>query len=182
VAKQDVHYTTYLTQTLRALSHDGALLVACDSSGQANPMTIGWGTFGWIWGKPVVTVLVRPSRYSYELLEQVKDFTVNIPPRSLAETVAYCGSVSGRHYDKFTERGLTAGRSRHVKAPIVEECVLHFECRVVNVTDLEDNSLAPVILESNYAHGDLHRVFYGEILATYADADARATLVQENIR
>jgi len=180
--KQDVHYSTYLRETLEVLSHDGALLVSVTKSGHANVMTIGWGTFGWVWEKPILAVFVRPSRYTYHLLEESGDFTLNIPPRTLAETVAYCGSVSGRNFDKFAERKLTARASRRVRAPIIEECVVHYECRVVEKNDVLLATLVPEIAQSAYRNGDFHRVYYGEILATYADPDALVRLANIAVR
>ena len=176
-AKEDIHYTTYLRETLEVLPLDGALLVSVDKAGRANVMTIGWGTFGWVWGKPVLTVLVRPSRYTYELLEESGEFTVNVPPRSMAETVAYCGSVSGRNFDKFEERKLTATRGKRVRAPIIEECAVHYECRVIHKNDVVPTTLAPEITQSAYRNDDYHRIYYGEILAAYAKPDALVDLL-----
>ena len=177
MAKQDIHYTTYLRETLEVLSLDGALLVSANKAGHANVMTIGWGMFGWVWGKPVLAVLVRPSRYTYELLEDGGDFTVNVPPRTMAETVAYCGSVSGRNFDKFEERKLTAKASRHVRAPIIEECAVHYECRVIHKNNVDPATLVPEVAQSAYRSGDYHRLYYGEILAGYANPDALVDLL-----
>ena len=174
--KEDVHFTKYLAQTINVLSHEGALLVSADKSGRANVMTIGWGTFGWIWSKPILVVLVRPSRYTFEYMEQHGEFTVNIPSPALAETVAYCGRVSGRNFDKFAERGLTAARGRRVSVPVIKECAVHYECREVHKNDVLPDLLAPEIDENAYGNGDYHRIYYGEILATYADPDAAAQL------
>jgi len=83
-------------------------------------MAIGWGTIGIIWRRPIFTVLVRPSRYTYKLIEQTNDFTVNI-----------VGTVSGRDHNKFKEKHITAIPSHKIRAPIIKECLLHFECRVI---------------------------------------------------
>jgi flavin reductase (DIM6/NTAB) family NADH-FMN oxidoreductase RutF len=182
MAKQDIHYTTYMQQTLEVLSHGGALLVSADKAGHANIMTIGWGTVGWIWGKPIFCVLVRPSRFTYELLEQNGEFTVNVPSRDLAEAVAYCGTVSGRNYDKFAEKNLTARASRHVHPPIIAECVVHYECRVVQKNAVIPQTLSSEIAQSAYRNGDHHTMYYGEILAAYGDTDALARLTQVSLR
>lgn len=182
MTKQEIHYTTYLAETLEVLSHDGALLVTVNATGQANVMAIGWGTFGWIWGKPILAVLVRPSRFTYTYMEDTGDFTVNVPTKDLAETVAYCGTVSGRNYDKLAERKLTAKASRRVRAPIIDECVIHYECRTVHRNDVRADMLVPDIIQGAYRNGDFHRVYYGEILASYADADAPARLGRTSVR
>jgi flavin reductase (DIM6/NTAB) family NADH-FMN oxidoreductase RutF len=174
--KTDVHFASYLSETVDVLSHDGALLVTADKSGQANIMTIGWGTFGWIWSKPMFLVMVRPSRYSYELLEEHGEFTVNVPGKSLAEAVAYCGVVSGRNFDKFAEKGLTASRGKRVTVPVIRECVVHYECSVVHKNDILPAELMPAIDKAAYSDQSYHRVYYGEILAAYADVDAPSKL------
>ena len=139
-------------------------------------MTIGWGTFGWIWSKPILMVLVRTARHTFEFMEQHGEFTVNVPGPALAETVAYCGRVSGRNYDKFAERGLTATRGKRVSVPVIKECVVHYECREVHKNDVLPEFLAPEINQNAYGDRDYHRIYYGEILATYADPDAAAKL------
>src|SRR5208337_2213667 len=92
--KVQVKFTDYFAQTIQRMREDGLLLVSTGTDGKANVMTIGWGTIGCIWSRPVFIVLVRPSRYTYSRLEQVSDFTVNVPPRELSAVVSYCGSVS----------------------------------------------------------------------------------------
>ena len=176
MSKADVHFSTYLRETLDVLSHDGALLVTADKTGQANIMTIGWGTFGWIWSKPMFLVMVRPSRHTYGLLEEHGEFTVNIPGRDLAEAVAFCGSASGRNFDKIAEKGLTASRGKRVKVPTVKECLVHYECAVVHHNDVLPQELVPAIDKVAYTDKSYHRVYYGEVLATYADSDAAAKL------
>jgi flavin reductase (DIM6/NTAB) family NADH-FMN oxidoreductase RutF len=180
--KEDLQYPRYVSETLEVLSLDGALLVSVDGSGRANVMTIGWGMFGWVWGKPILAALVRPSRYTYELLEETGEFTVNVPPRTMAETVAYCGTVSGRDFDKFEQGKLTAKRGKRVRAPIIEECAVHFECRVIHKNDVLPATLAPEIAQSAYRSGDYHRIYYGEILAAYAKPGALADLLSSKNR
>ncbi|HPU85244.1 MAG TPA: flavin reductase family protein [Candidatus Latescibacteria bacterium] len=176
MAKQDIQFTAYLSQSLEVLSRGGALLVSTGKNGRPNVMTIGWGTVGWIWGKPIFCVLVRPSRYTHECLEATPEFTVNIPPRSLAGAVAYCGKVSGRDEDKFAAQNLTATPGRRVAPPVVEECVIHYECRVVEKNSVIQQTLSAEIDRSAYRSGDYHTLYFGEIVAVYADADALTKL------
>lgn len=173
MAKVEVHYPEFFQETMNVMTNEGLLLASLDAVGKPNTMTIGWGTMGLIWGKPMFIVLVRPSRYTYGCLEATDDFTVNVPPKELAETVAFCGSVSGRDHDKFAERGLTAVPGKRVKSPIIEECVIHYECKVVHRNDVIPANLAPDIRAGAYPAGDFHRLYFGEILAVYADEDAR---------
>ncbi|MGA2269690.1 MAG: flavin reductase family protein [Bryobacteraceae bacterium] len=175
--KNAVRYTDYFAQTIRRMREDGLLLVTAGADGKPNVMTVGWGTIGSIWSRPVFLVLIRPSRYSYTRLEEsAGDFTVNVAPRELAEAVAHCGAVSGRDHDKFVEKHLTPVRSRQVHAPIIRECVIHYECRTLHRNDLAPDTLAQAVQDEFYAQGDYHRVYFGEIVAVYADEEAAKRL------
>ena len=101
MAKVRARYTDYFAQTIQRMREDGLLLVTQGTDGKPNVMTIGWGTMGVIWSRPIFIVLVRPSRYTYSRLEEISDFTVNVPPRELAAAASHCGTVSGRDHDKW---------------------------------------------------------------------------------
>lgn len=174
--KLTIRYTDFFAETMRRMREDGLLLVTVGEDGKPNVMTIGWGTIGSIWGRPIFVVLVRPSRYSYSRLEQVREFTVNVPPRELATAVSHCGTVSGRHHDKFQEVKLTPVPSKLVRAPAVQECVVHYECRTVHYNDVAPDTLVQAVRDDAYPEGDFHRVYFGEIVAAYADEDAAPRL------
>ena len=176
MSKVQVKFTDYFAQTIQRMREDGLLLVSTGTDGKPNVMTIGWGTIGCIWSRPVFIVLVRPSRYTFSRLEQVNDFTVNVPPPELAEAANHCGTVSGSHHDKFQEAQLTTVPSREVRSPIIKECVVHYECRTLHRNDLVPEALAQSVREEFYPSGDFHRVFFGEIVAAYADEDAATHL------
>jgi flavin reductase (DIM6/NTAB) family NADH-FMN oxidoreductase RutF len=176
MAKVRVRYTDLFAQTIQRMREDGLLLVTLGGDGKANVMTIGWGTMGSIWSRPVFIVLVRPSRYTYSRLEQVGEFTVNVPPPELAAAASHCGTVSGRDHDKFQEMRLTPIPSRQVRPPIIKECVAHYECRMLHRNDLVPEALAEAVREEFYASDDFHRVYFGEIVAAYADEDAAQRL------
>jgi flavin reductase (DIM6/NTAB) family NADH-FMN oxidoreductase RutF len=176
MAKVSVRYTDYFSQTVQRMREDGLLLVTLGENGKANVMTIGWGTMGSIWSRPVFVVLVRPSRHTYTRLEHIGDFTVNVPPRELAAAVSHCGTVSGRDHDKFHETQLTPIPSREVRPPIIQECLIHYECRTLHRNDVVPHALAQAVREEAYASGDFHRIYFGEIVAAYADEDAAQRL------
>ena len=177
MAKVEVSYTEYLNETIKMLGRGGLLLASADAEGKPNAMTIGWGTVGIIWSRPVFVVLVRPATYTYGLIEITNDFTVNVPTAELKADVLYFGTVSGRDQDKFKVRGLTATPGRKVKSPIVEECAIHYECKVVHKNDVLRDALAEEIRDGIYRRIEFpHRIYFGEILAVYADADAKGRL------
>lgn len=174
--KKDVQYLTYASEILAALQKPGLLLVTQGKRGQPNIMTIGWASLGVLWSRPCFVTLVRPVRYSYRLLEENREFTINVLPRKLAKVAQFCGSVSGRDHDKFAEQGLTAVPSRMIKVPIIGECVIHYECKVVHYNDTRRITMPADLAHMAYPSGDKHRLYYGEIVAAYADRDAKAKL------
>ncbi len=165
--KQDMDYREAFLPTMEALLRDGALLVSVDHGGRSAGMTFSWATVGTIWGRPIFTVLVRPSRGSFALLEASGDFTVNVLPKEMGPVLDYWGKYSSRDVDKWAHTGLRPTPARRVASPIVEQGILHYECRIVHRHDLVPGNLAPQILTAYYASGDYHRAYYGEILACY---------------
>jgi flavin reductase (DIM6/NTAB) family NADH-FMN oxidoreductase RutF len=163
--KKIVDYTECVIGTVKAFGESRVLLVSTGKDRKPNAMAIGWGTIGVIWSRSVFIVLVRPSRYTFDLIQETGDFTVNVAPASLKETVIYCGTVSGRTHDKFKEKNLTALPSKHVTSPIIKECMLHFECRVIHRNDLIPSEISPEIITEAYPKNDFHRVFFGHILS-----------------
>jgi len=174
--KTQVGPAEFLPETMQALAHPGLLLVSVDGRRRPNVMTIGWGSVGIYWGNPVFVVPVRTSRYTYGCITKTGDFTVNLLPRKLSDLAAFCGTVSGRDHDKFGEASLTAAPSLRVKSPIIEECVLHYECKVVHANDLVPKAMPRDMVQASYPRGDHHRFFFGEILAVRADENLRRRL------
>lgn len=163
---KDIAITAFYDEMLRQLPN-GALLAVAEN-GRTNLMTIGWGSLGVIWRKPIFTVMVRCSRYTYELLEKSREFTVNVPlAADLKKELALCGTKSGRNMDKFQESGLTPATAKIVTAPIVKECELHYECRVVYQQAMEPALLNGEIKSAFYPQGNYHVIYYGEVLAAY---------------
>jgi len=168
--KIEVDWDSYLNETTDRLS-EGLLLASLDSEGKPNAMAIGWGSVGIVWSRPMFVVLVRHSRYTFECIEAIGDFTVNVPAPDMVEAVELCGTVSGRDHDKFAECGLTAGQSQSIISPYIDECELVYECQVVQHTDVVPENFAPEIIDDFYAGGDFHRIYFGQILRTLAEED-----------
>jgi len=169
----EVGYMDYLKETFTTMDRSGLLLVSTSQQGKSNVMTIGWGTIGIIWAKPIFIVLVRPSRFTYGLIEETGDFTVNVPPMEMSEKVSFCGTVSGREHDKFIEQKITAIPAKEVRSPLIEECLIHYECKVVHKNDVLPPELAADIPPAFYPQGDYHRVFYGEIVRVCVTRDIK---------
>ncbi|MBL7138062.1 MAG: flavin reductase family protein, partial [Bacteroidales bacterium] len=91
-------------ETMEKMRSDGILLVA---GYPPNPMTIGWGTLGTVWSRPVFQVLVRPTRYTFGLMEDSQAFTVNILSNDYQKEILLCGTRSGQDLDKAASCGFT---------------------------------------------------------------------------
>jgi len=176
MAKTTIDYREHFQAVMNVLTDRGLLLASRDVTGRLNPMTIGWGMLGSVWGIPMWQVLVRPSRYTYQCIEHTGDFTVNVPPRSLDGACALCGSHSGRDKDKMAECGLTVAPPGEITSRGIADCAIVYDCRVVHYNDVQPPALAERIAASAYASGDYHRIFWGQILAVRADAKLLAEL------
>lgn len=161
----DIGIFAEFPETIARLNDPGALLVV--GVDKPNVMTIGWATLGIIWGMPIFTIFVRPSRFTHHLLEEHSEFTVNIPTREMAAEVMICGTKSGREMDKFAECKFTLEPGEKVEVPHIVQCPIYYECRTVHKNAVQANTLIHKIRSTYYATGDLHDVYYGEILGVY---------------
>jgi flavin reductase (DIM6/NTAB) family NADH-FMN oxidoreductase RutF len=166
----DISYDKMLSEALAQLPKGAFLTVK--GKDEINTMTIGWGTIGVIWGKPIFTVGVRPSRYTFDLIEHSKDFTVSIPiNQDLKKQLGFCGSKSKRDVDKFKECNLTVVEGKNVNSPIIGECKLHYECKIVGKQELLPEQVISTIKDSYYSNDDYHTMYYGEIVSCYIIED-----------
>lgn len=177
MGKLSVPALSYTMESLQVLNQEGLLLASTDKGGRFNIMTIGWGLIGTLWRRPLFLVAVRPSRYTHGLIEETGVFTVNVPARGMEDVVDFCGSVSGRDYDKFKEKGLKALPGKAVRAPIIVECPINYECQVLYKARLQREGLHEKIIETIYPQGGYHTLYFGEILATWADPDAKGKVL-----
>ena len=91
---------------------------------------------------------LEKSRYTHSILEETGEFTVSIPMgKNLSKELAFCGTKSGRDYDKFKECNLTPVAAQKIKTPIIKECCLHYECKVVYKQDIIPENLDKAIDE-----------------------------------
>ena len=168
--KQTIDYRQGAAETLKALAEGRVLLASRGRQGRANAMAIGWGTIGIIWGRPIFVVLVRPSRYTYTLIEETGQFTVNVLPATMTDVASYCGTHSGRDHDKIREEGLTEVPGERVALPTLAEAEITFECTVVHKNDVLPSELARAVREGCYSGGDFHRLYFGEIMLCQRNA------------
>jgi flavin reductase (DIM6/NTAB) family NADH-FMN oxidoreductase RutF len=131
------------------------VLVSCGGTQgwKPNLITIAWA--GNICSDPpMLSISVRPERYSYEIVRTTQEFVVNVPSAGQARVVDWCGVVSGRDVDKFSGVGLTPAPALKVSPPIVLECPLNIECLVRQSLELGS-----------------HTMFVAEVVAVQVSAD-----------
>lgn len=132
-----------------------AALISCaDQAGRSNIITLAW--VGTVCSEPpMLSISVRPHRFSSPIIERAGEFVVNLPSQDLVLATDLCGIVSGRAVDKWEKAKLTPHPAVHVKAPLIQECPVNIECRVRQTIPLGS-----------------HDCFISEILAVHADEEA----------
>ena len=155
-----------------------AALVTTKAGEDVNTMTIGWGTLGVEWGKPLFTVFVRQSRHTKKLLDKNGEFTINVPLKGTDRKaiLGFCGSKSGRDVDKIKEMDLHLEEPDVISVPGIKEFPITLECKVVYKQDQDLSAIAEDKRLRYYApgtanDGDYHTAYYGEVLAAYIIED-----------
>lgn len=111
-----------------------------DEAGNANIITVAWaGTI--CTNPPMLSISVRPERYSYDSLVKTGEFVVNLTTEDLVKACDFCGVKSGREVDKYKTLGLTPLKMQHVSAPGISESPVNIECKVVEVKELGSHSM-----------------------------------------
>ena len=127
------------------------MVSVADRDGRPNIITVAWaGTV--CTNPPMLSISVRPERYSYPILKETGEFVLNLTTRELAFATDYCGVKSGRDVDKFKELGLTPLKAEHVGAPLIAESPVNIECKVREILPLGS-----------------HHMFLADVVAVHAD-------------
>jgi len=150
------------------------VLMTTKADGRVNTMTIGWGTLGVEWKKPIFTAFVRQSRYTKELVDRNGEFTINIPLEGadVKQILSVCGSKSGRDLDKIENLGLHLEAPETIGVPGIRELPLTLECKVIyrqdqDLSALEETSRSHYYKPGTHDDGDFHTAYYGEVTAAY---------------
>lgn len=127
------------------------LVSVADKEGRRNVFTVAWA--GTVCSEPpMVSISVRPERYSYHMIKETGEFVINLTTEKLAYATDYCGVVSGRNEDKFKKLNLTPMKADIVKAPMIEESPVNIECIVKDIRKLGS-----------------HDMFIAQVAAVHAD-------------
>lgn len=134
----------------RVLEPGPLVLVTTMHHRQHNVMTAGWLLpLGF---EPArIALAIHPGRLTHEFITRSEAFGLSVPTLDLLNAVHRCGIESGRDRDKFVTAGLTPMDASQIEAPLVEECVAHLECGLVERLSFSD-----------------HDLFVGEVLAVSA--------------
>ncbi len=162
---QHVGYMAVAEEAMAKIREGAFLTVLAD--GVINTMTIGWATVGYVWRRPIMMVAVRQSRHTFGIIEKAKDFTVTIPSSDMRKEIMFCGTKSGRDYNKFKECNLEVAESQKVSTPIIAVPGLHTECKIMYKAPMDPGYLEQTVDESLYPEKDYHTLYFGEILNCY---------------
>ncbi|WP_036257674.1 flavin reductase family protein [Methylocapsa aurea] len=120
-----------LSKVYQALEPGPVVLLTTSRKGRANVMTMSWHMMV-EFVPPLVACVVSPANYSFAALRATKECVIAIPALELASKVVEVGNCSGRSADKFEACGLTPAPAERVAAPLVAECFINLECRVID--------------------------------------------------
>ena len=130
-----------------------AVMVSCSDGVNDNIITLAWaGTV--CSNPPLISISIRSARYSHGLISASKEFVINIPNEEMIVACDFCGTKSGRDFDKFKKLGLTKEKGFVVNAPMIKECPINIECKVRQVI-----------------HLGTHDVFIGEVVSVDANEE-----------
>jgi len=156
-----------LSQSPVKLFDDNWSLITSGDEKAYNTMTASWGGLGELWSKDVCFIFVRPQRYTYEFLEKNELFTVSFYGSEYKKALSFCGSKSGRDYDKAKETGLTA---KFIDGTTTfEQAKITLVCKKIAYQDMNPSGFLDSSIEKNYAAHDYHRIYVGEILSCYVN-------------
>ena len=168
--KREINVWEYAGAILEPLGK--GVLMTTKADGITDTMTIGWGTLGIEWGKPIFVGYVRESRYTREMLDQNGEFTVNVPMGEIdSKILGFCGTKSGRDVDKIKEMNLTLEDPEVISVPGFRELPLTLECKVLFKNKQDEARLPQDIRDRYYSGGkntgDVHYAYYAEIVSAY---------------
>ena len=160
---QTILPTEITDNTFKLLDKDW-MLVTAGNLKHFNTMTASWGHMGIMWNVPTAIIFIRPQRYTYEFTNKYPDYTLTFFPAKFKPALQFCGSRSGRDFDKVAETHLTPIETERGNV-IFEEARLVLECRKIYEDDLKKkNFVLPEVAKKHYPKNDFHKFYMGEIM------------------
>jgi flavin reductase (DIM6/NTAB) family NADH-FMN oxidoreductase RutF len=139
------------------------MLITAGDESAANTMTASWGGLGILWRKPVSFAFIRPTRYTYGLLEHEEGFSLCFLGEQYREALAYCGKASGREEPKLARCGLTTAWQDGI--PYVAESETVLLCKKIYADDLDPARFLDPGAAHHYPEQDYHRLYIAEVTA-----------------
>ncbi len=138
------------------------MLITAKADEKINTMTASWGGLGVMWGKNVAYVVIRPQRYTKELIDKSMEFSLSFLDDSFKKTLSYIGSTSGRDEDKIEKSNLTVLHEGEV--PYFEEAKTVVFCRKLFTQDFKPESFIDTqLIEKWYPGEDFHTLYIAEV-------------------
>lgn len=137
-------------------------LLTCKDNDKFNMMTISWGGFGTLWHKPIVTIYIRPCRYTYELIEKNDYFTISFYDEEYKKDLGVLGTKSGRDIDKMSCTKLTPEYINNIVT--FKEAKLTIICKKIYFQDLEIENIPKDERDKFYSTEPVHRMYIGEVI------------------
>lgn len=138
------------------------MLITAGNANAANTMTASWGGVGVLWNAPVSFCFVRPTRYTYPLMENGRFYSLSFFDASYRRVLQQCGTLSGRDGDKIARVGLTVRDDE--QAPYFDESRLTLICRKMYDQDIDPTRFRDGTISGHYPQEDYHRMYVGEIV------------------
>ena len=116
---------------------------------------------------PIIGIGVSPKRHSFEMIKESGEFVLNIPSKELVPQTLFCGIKSGSKIDKFKETGFSAVKADTVNAPLIEDCPVNIECKVVQEIVVGDHTwffgrVQKIHMNESYKRDDALTYWSGE--------------------
>ena len=127
-----------------------------------NTMAISWGGMGTLWGRPVVTVYIRPNRHTFGYMNASDFFTVSFYPEQFRKDLGVLGSLSGRDGDKVARTSLIPAEVPNGVSFRQAECTL--VCRKMYAQDMDAATIPDEVMRECYAAEPVHRMYIGEVM------------------
>lgn len=138
-------------------------LVTSGSKEKFNTMTVSWGGVGIMWGKPAAFTFIRPQRYTFGFTENNDFYTMSFFDEKYRKALQFCGSKSGRDYDKVKETGLTPVFTEN-GTPYFEEAKLVLVCKKMYAQFLNEESVTDADGVKKWYNDDYHKMYISEIV------------------
>lgn len=120
-----------LAKVYQTIEPGPVVLLTTAAKGRANVMTMSWHMMV-DFEPPLIACIVSNANHSFAALRATGECVIAIPAVKLAQKVVEVGNTSGRDIDKFAAFGLTPVPAKRVRAPLIAECFVNLECKVID--------------------------------------------------